>query len=222
MDPAPSALEPLFAFLSYALIQAEFAFFKIPGSHVIARYVKSSHQNDPGRTVLEILLALFAIRTLLQSRTRADNGEKHFIQFSDKARLIAFPCPEKISDRCLTPQEIDELVDEWTPEPLGVPLTPEEQSDLASVPVVSGPNGPRPKLLNTGKQVLNLASYNFTGLAGNETIKELAIETLRKYGVGSCGPPSFYGTIGMSVAPNGIPRRRNEHPQTYTWTSSVT
>jgi len=76
MDSSASALEPLFAFLSYALIQAEHAFFNIPGSHVIARYVKSSHQNDPGRTVLEVLLALFAIRTLLQSRTRADNGEK--------------------------------------------------------------------------------------------------------------------------------------------------
>ena len=67
------------------------------------------------------------------------------------------------------------------------------------MPVVSGANGPRPKLANTGKQVLNLASYNFTGLAGNETIKMRAIETLRKYGVGSCGPPGFYGTIGASV-----------------------
>ncbi|KAH8977845.1 serine palmitoyltransferase [Lactarius hatsudake] len=177
IDGSASALEPLFAFLSYVLIQAELVFYKIPGSHVVARYVKSSHQNDPGRTVLEVLLALFAIRTLLQSRTRADNGEKHFIQFSEK--------------------EVDELVEEWTPEPLGAPLTPEEQSDLASVPVVSGANGPRPKLANTGKQVLNLASYNFTGLAGNETIKVRAIETLRKYGVGSCGPPGFYGTIDV-------------------------
>ncbi|KAH9955402.1 serine palmitoyltransferase [Russula dissimulans] len=179
MDGSTSALEPLFAFLSYALIQAEFAFFKLPGSHVVARYVKSSHQNDPGRTLLEILLALFAIRTLLQSRTRADNGEKHFIQFSDK--------------------EIDELVDEWSPEPLAAPLTTEEQTDLASIPVVSGANGPKPKLVNTGKQVLNLASYNFTGLASNETIKERAIETLRKYGVGSCGPPGFYGTIDVHM-----------------------
>ncbi|KAH8988180.1 serine palmitoyltransferase [Lactarius hatsudake] len=112
---------------------------------------KSSHQNDLGRTVLEILRALFAIRTLLQSRTRADNGEKHFIQFSEK--------------------EVDELVDEWTPEPLGAPLTPEEQSDLASVPVVSGANGPRPKLATTGKHVLNLASYNFTGLAESPATK---------------------------------------------------
>jgi serine palmitoyltransferase len=96
-------------------------------------------------------------------------------------------------------QEIDELADEWIPEPLGAPLTPEEQADLASVRVVSGANGLRPKLVNTGKQVLNLASYSFTGLAGNKTIKVRAIETLRKYGVGSCGPPGFYGTIGTSV-----------------------
>ena len=100
----------------------------------------------------------------------------------------------------LTPvrQEVDKLVDEWTTEPLGAPLTPEEQIDLASVPVVAGTNGPRPKLAITGKQVLNLASYNFTGLTGNEGIKERAIETLREYGVCSCGPPGFNGTIGTS------------------------
>ncbi len=66
------------------LLYRQSPFYKIPGSHVVARYVRSSHQNDPGRTVLEILLALFAIRTLLQSRTRADNGEKYFIQLSEK------------------------------------------------------------------------------------------------------------------------------------------
>ena len=58
-----------------------------------------------------------------------------------------------------------------------------------------------------GKQVLNLASYNFTGLAGNETtapIKMRAIETLRKYGVGSCGPPGFYGTIGASICSQSV------------------
>ncbi|KAH9164377.1 serine palmitoyltransferase [Lactarius sanguifluus] len=153
----------LFAFQSCALIQAESVFYKIPGSHVIARY-KSSHQTDPRRTVLETLLALFAVQTL---RTRADSGQKHLIHFSEK-----------------------------TPEPLGAPLTPEGQSDLASVPVVSGANGPRPKLANTGKHVLNLASYDFTGL---ETIKVRAIETLRKYGFGCCCPLGFYGTIDVHM-----------------------
>ena len=89
-------------------------------------------------------------------------------------------------------------MDEWKPKPLGAPLTPEEQIDLASVPVIAGAKVPRPKLASTGKLVLNLSSYNFTGLAGNEIIKERAIETLRKYGVGSCVPPGFYGTIGTS------------------------
>ena len=40
----------------------------------------------------------------------------------------------------------------------------------------------------------NLASYNFYNLVANETLKEKAIQTLRTYGVGPCGPPGFYGT----------------------------
>ena len=88
-------------------------------------------------------------------------------------------------------------MDEWQPEPLVTPMTAEQSADLAKVPVIQGPNGPRPKLINNnGKTVLNLASLNFTGLAGNEHIKQRAIEILRKYGLGSCGPPGFYGTIG--------------------------
>lgn len=97
-------------------------------------------------------------------------------------------------------QEIDELVDEWNPEPLAQPLDPIEESDLSALPVIQGANGPKPKLLSTGKVVTNLASFNFAGLAGNEAIKERAIDTLRKYGLGSCGPPGFYGTIGLVFA----------------------
>ncbi|KAH9032102.1 serine palmitoyltransferase [Lactarius hengduanensis] len=164
---------PLFAFLSYALTQAESVFYNIPGSHVIASYVKSS-QNYPGRTVLGILLALFAIRTLLQSRDSrtTDNGKKNFMQFSAT--------------------EVRNLVDEWTAEPLDPLLTLEEQSNLALVPVVFSTVGPRPKLANTGKQVLNLASDNFTGLADNETIKARTIETLRKYCFGIHVAPGSY------------------------------
>ena len=81
------------------------------------------------------------------------------------------------------------------------PFAPEEQINLTSVPVVSGANESRLKLVNTGKQVFNLASYNFTELAGNETIKSRVIETLWKYGIVSGGLPGFYGTIGASVRP---------------------
>ncbi|KAI0327510.1 serine palmitoyltransferase [Cubamyces sp. BRFM 1775] len=178
MNSSSQSLELLFDFLSRSYTTLETNFFKIPGSAVVARYVKSSHQNDPGRTLLEVILIIFAIRTLLQSRTRGDRSGKHFITFDEK--------------------EIDELVDEWTPEPLAQPLTSEEQADLDSVPVIVGPTGPKPKL-STGKTVINLASYNFTGLAGSEDIKAAAVETLRKYGLGSCGPPGFYGTQDVHI-----------------------
>lgn len=88
MDSASLRLEPVFAYLSYSLSRLETTFYRFPGSHVVARYVKSSHQNDPGRTVLEIILIIFAIRTLLQARTRSDSGGKHFIQFTEKVCLL--------------------------------------------------------------------------------------------------------------------------------------
>jgi 7-keto-8-aminopelargonate synthetase-like enzyme len=55
------------------------------------------------------------------------------------------------------------------------------------------PTGPKSKLAS-GKTVTNLASYNYYNLVTNESLKEKAIETLRTYGVGPCGPPGFYGT----------------------------
>lgn len=95
MDSASTTLEPLFAFLATSLSTLESGFNKLPGSAVIQRYVKSSHQDDPGRTILELLLLIFAIRTLLQSRTRADRTGKHFIQFNDKVHSVwpLRPCP---------------------------------------------------------------------------------------------------------------------------------
>jgi serine palmitoyltransferase len=47
--------------------------------------------------------------------------------------------------------------------------------------------------------VTNLASYNFYNFNANEQIKDKAIQTLRTYGVGPCGPPQFYGTQDVHV-----------------------
>lgn len=53
--------------------------------------------------------------------------------------------------------------------------------------------------LSSGRTVTNLASYNFYNFNSNEQIKEKAIQTLRTYGVGPCGPPQFYGTQDVHV-----------------------
>lgn len=62
----------------------------------------------------------------------------------------------------------------------------------------SRPTGPKTKLSN-GRTVTNLASYNFYNFNANEQIKEKAVQTLRTYGVGPCGPPQFYGTQDVHV-----------------------
>jgi serine palmitoyltransferase len=46
---------------------------------------------------------------------------------------------------------------------------------------------------------MNLASYNFYNFLANEMLKEKAIQILRTYGVGPCGPPGFYGTQDVHV-----------------------
>src|SRR5438046_1167463 len=62
------------------------------------------------------------------------------------------------------------------------------------------PTGPKSKLIN-GRTVINLASYNFYNFVSNEALKEKAIQTLRTYGVGPCGPPGFYGTLDVHKKP---------------------
>ncbi len=56
---------------------------------------------------------------------------------------------------------------------------------------------PGKHLVIDGKECLNFASHNYLGFAGNERIEEAAIECVKKFGVGSCGPRAFYGTAGI-------------------------
>lgn len=63
--------------------------------------------------------------------------------------------------------------------------------------MVTSPIGRRVKI--DGLDCLNLATNNFLGLLENDYIKERATETIRKYGVGSCGPRGFYGTVDVHL-----------------------
>lgn len=85
------------------------------------------------------------------------------------------------------------MVDEWQPEPLVAAPTAFEEAELEKRPVIVGMTGPKSRL-STGRTVINLATLNFYNFVANETLKEKAVQTLREYGVGPCGPPGFYGT----------------------------
>lgn len=173
-----NSLLPFLSVISSTVLRVQTFFNRIPGSPILLRYVKSSYQNDPYRSLLELFLVAFALRTLLKGRTRAEGESKNWVKLTD--------------------QEIEELVEDWQPVPLiDAPSTAIEDSILPSLPIISGPASHKPRLQATGKQVLNLASPNWAGLLDNERIKNVAVDTLRDYGVGTCGPPGFYGTMDV-------------------------
>lgn len=47
---------------------------------------------------------------------------------------------------------------------------------------------------------LNLATHNYLGLSDEQSLEDAALDGLKKYGVGSCGPRGFYGTVGWYLS----------------------
>lgn len=50
-----------------------------------------------------------------------------------------------------------------------------------------------------GRVCLNLATHNYLCLVEDAEVKEKASESINKYGVGSCGPRGFYGTVDVHL-----------------------
>lgn len=93
----------------------------------------------------------------------------------------------------LTEDEIDDLVEDWTPEPLAGEETDFEKLENSKRPIITGPAAPKARLSN-GRTVTNLASYNHYNFAADQDLINKATNTVRTYGVGPCSPPGFYGT----------------------------
>jgi serine palmitoyltransferase len=67
------------------VIEIQDVFQKIPGSAILLRYVKSSYQNDPVRSLIELFLCLFAVRYLL---ARAYSPQKKsYVTLSEEVGL---------------------------------------------------------------------------------------------------------------------------------------
>ncbi|TYH87074.1 hypothetical protein ES332_D01G090500v1 [Gossypium tomentosum] len=108
--------------------------------------------------------------------------------------LSAFQKSYKPPKRPLTKKEIDELCDEWVLESLNPPIT---QNMLSEHPVLERAVGPH-TIIN-GKEVVNFASANYLKFVGHDKLLESCNFVLEKYGVGSCGPRGFYGTIDVHL-----------------------
>ncbi|KAI8825341.1 pyridoxal phosphate-dependent transferase [Chytriomyces cf. hyalinus JEL632] len=147
---------------------------KVPGAAVVYKYVKDSHQNDPVRTFVELLFVIVMAWYFFNNKPKNPNEVK------------------------LSEKEIQDLCDEWEPEPLVPKLTEFQNSELENMAITAGASGTKVKLAD-GKERLNFTANNFIGVMNSEPIKEKAVAALRKYGVGSCGPSGFYGTLDVHM-----------------------
>ncbi|NP_001413397.1 serine palmitoyltransferase 1 isoform 6 [Mus musculus] len=109
---------------------------------------------------------------------------------------LVFSKTYKLQERSdLTAKEKEELIEEWQPEPLVPPVS--KNHPALNYNIVSGP--PTHNIVVNGKECVNFASFNFLGLLANPRVKATAFSSLKKYGVGTCGPRGFYGTFDVHL-----------------------
>ena len=60
-------------------------FQKLPGSAILLRYIKSSYQNDPIRSAVELFLVLFAVRYLLAPKY---STKPNYVTLSEEVRWL--------------------------------------------------------------------------------------------------------------------------------------
>lgn len=108
------------------------------------------------------------------------------------------------SSRSSSPDDERQKLEAWNPQPL-VPdlelVSSGEHNDNYNHII-------RPHVISSkadkfitvdGIECLNLSTHNYLGLAGDPRLEQASLEAAKKYGVGSCGPRGFYGTMDIHL-----------------------
>lgn len=175
--PIPSFVITTYSYVWYYL---NALLVRIPGGPYVISYVKKSHQDDPYRTAVEIVLILYGIVYYLskpQQKTGLQGTKPN-----------------------LTEQEVELLIEDWEPETIVDTSAIEQQRwRLEKLPVLEVEEEVNRVTVTRNERsekytgVLNLASNNFLQLAETPEVLEVVKKTIRNYGVGACGPAGFYG-----------------------------
>lgn len=80
-------LHELQSLLALWLEEASYIFQRVPGSAVLIRYVRSSYQNDPVRSAIELILVIFFIRYLLSPSY--STSKQNFIKLREDVSFCA-------------------------------------------------------------------------------------------------------------------------------------
>ncbi|XP_064625474.1 serine palmitoyltransferase 1-like [Lineus longissimus] len=145
----------------------------IPATWNISELVQGIYQAPIYHSLFEVLLIIWIIRLLFVKSSKPHRSE-------------------------LSEQEKEELIQEWKPQPL-VPDTPEDDPGLQAF-IGNNVTSKIAKLVTiNGEEYLNMASMNFLNMIGDQDIENAAVQCIGKYGVGSCGPRGFYGTVDVHL-----------------------
>jgi serine palmitoyltransferase len=100
----------------------------------------------------------------------------------------------------LTERETAALCAEWEPEPLAPPVPPAAAAWLAAEAAETAPAAAsaRPKA-GAPAPALDFSAFDFLGLRSDPAPRAAARAAIARYGVGSCGPRGFYGTIDVHL-----------------------
>ena len=88
-------------------------------------------------------------------------------------------------------------MDHYQPKPLVYKKDDENDESDSSETDWGTVEGPAGKFIDIdGVKYLNLATFNYLGFVEEPSILAETERCIRQYGVGSCGPRGFYGTVG--------------------------
>lgn len=101
------------------------------------------------------------------------------------------------SSRSSSPAEERQFLESWVPEPLVPLINVEQNKNVLNPHIITSKAG---KYITVdGVECLNFCTHNYLGLADHPRLEQTSIEAVRKYGVGSCGPRAFYGTMDVHL-----------------------
>ena len=100
-----------------------------------------------------------------------------------------------------TPQEQAEMLEEYSSKPFETNFTAHSNANDAVPVSIQAYSGPYAEVMLPGnrnakpRKMLNFASFDALSYSTDPRVIEAAKKTVRAYGVGSCGPRGFYGSM---------------------------
>lgn len=115
--------------------------------------------------------------------------------------FLAFKRPRtKRAESKLTPKEANELLEQWTPEPLvNLEATASMGSKHTEPEVVLAKKLGATVVTDDGQKLLDFCTFDFLGLTCDQDVKAACVKVLDTVGCGSCGPRGFYGTLDQHL-----------------------